>query len=182
VRVRCIVLRPITTLMVLMLLGSGAQAVETIRLYAGFAIVRRLDRPIGTVVVGNPDVADATVQSENRVVITAKKRTGSTNVIILDNENNEFFNAQIDVIDPEELLGFRPVRINNRAEPGRTGLHDYFAYDCSYRKCERRNDPLENITRPTAAPLIQQSIAPSQTNEAAPQTNENPPQTNTAPQ
>jgi Flp pilus assembly secretin CpaC len=48
-------------------------AVETIRLYAGFAAVRRLDRPIDTVVVGNPDVIDGTVQSENRVASAAKK-------------------------------------------------------------------------------------------------------------
>jgi Flp pilus assembly secretin CpaC len=54
-----------------------------------------LDRPVGTVIVGNPDIADVTVQSEKIVVLTAKKLQGNTNLIVLDTENNDLLKADI---------------------------------------------------------------------------------------
>ena len=47
----------------------------------------RLSRPIAEIIIGNPSVADITVQSTNLLVVTGKT-FGTTNVIVLDSERN----------------------------------------------------------------------------------------------
>jgi Flp pilus assembly secretin CpaC len=65
--------RRFLSLIFLMLLGPTASADELIRVLPGFSRLLRLDRPVGTVIVGNPDIADVTIQSEKAVVLTAQK-------------------------------------------------------------------------------------------------------------
>jgi hypothetical protein len=161
----CHMLLPRSSVIVLVFLislGSMVQADEPIQLRPGFATLLKLDRSVGTIVIGDPDVAEATVQSEKTVVLTAKKTTGATNVIILDNENNEFFNARITV--GGQNVG--KVEIHTR---GRPQLHEYYAYNCT-PVCERVKDELESMPRPPATgvgPEITQVNAPPQ--EAPPQ-------------
>jgi hypothetical protein len=126
-------------LVFLLFFGSMASADQLIRLMPGFATLLRLDRPVGTVIVGNPDVADATVQSEKTVVLTAKKIPGDTNVIILDSENNVFFRALISV--GGQSVG--KVEIHTK---GRQLLHEYYAYNCT-PVCARVKDDLEGFPR-----------------------------------
>lgn len=151
----------VIALVFLISLGSMVQADEPIQLRPGFATLLKLDRSVGTVIIGNPDIAEATVQSEKTVVLTAKKTTGATNVIILDNENNEFFNARITV--GGQNVG--KVEIHTK---GRRQLHEYYAYNCT-PVCERVKDELESMPRPpaTGAPEITLVNAPPQ--EAPPQ-------------
>jgi len=146
----------VIALVFLISLRSMVQADEPIQLRPGFATLLKLDRSVGTVIIGNPDVADATVQSEKTVVLTAKKTTGATNVIILDNENNKFFDATITV--GGQNVG--KVEIHTK---GRQLLHEYYAYNCT-PVCERVKDELESLPRPAAgtAPVMIQQTAPAQ--------------------
>lgn len=47
----------------------------------------RLPRPVAEIIIGNPGIADVTVQGGNLLVVTGKSY-GVTNIIALDNERN----------------------------------------------------------------------------------------------
>jgi len=47
----------------------------------------RIDRPVSEIIIGNPTVADVTVQSKQLLVVTGKS-FGKTNIILLDSEKN----------------------------------------------------------------------------------------------
>jgi Flp pilus assembly secretin CpaC len=49
--------------------------------------ILRLDRPAAEIIIGNPTIADVTIQSGNILVVTGKS-FGITNVIALDAERN----------------------------------------------------------------------------------------------
>ena len=74
------------TLFWLSLFAPTAQTTETetIQLSPGFARLIKLNQVIGTVIIGSPDVVDATLQGDKAVLLTAKRVTGSaaTNVIV----------------------------------------------------------------------------------------------------
>src|SRR2546421_12588133 len=89
--------RSALALVLLTFFGSMTQAAEVIRLRSGFATILKLNRSISTVIVGNPKIVDATPQSDRAVVLTAKEATGTTNILILDEQGNEFFNAMVSV-------------------------------------------------------------------------------------
>jgi hypothetical protein len=105
----------------------------------GHARVLKVDRPAGAVIVGNPEVADATVQDENTIVITGKKE-GDANVIILDKQNTEFFNVEVFVKDREAV---KTVEIHSQRV-----LHNYYSYYCPSGGgvCHRVKDPNESLT------------------------------------
>ncbi len=71
-------------------------AAETMLVPVDQAKILRLDQPASTIVVGNPMIADATVQDEQMVVITGKS-FGTTNLIILDREGNEILSTKLEV-------------------------------------------------------------------------------------
>jgi Flp pilus assembly secretin CpaC len=63
-------------------LGSAVQAQDLIVKYDQAAIVR-LPRPAAEIIIGNPSIADVTIQSGTSLVITGKS-FGVTNIIALD--------------------------------------------------------------------------------------------------
>ncbi len=145
---RHIRLVPQGALLALFCLGLFAPAVqaaetETIRLSPGFARLIKLNQPIGTVVIGSTDVVDATLQGDRAVLLTAKKITsaGSTNVIILDPQNTEIFNATIAV-----GYGSGKIEIHSKGRDSRPAgtVHEYWAYRCS-PICDRVEDKFETI-------------------------------------
>src|SRR4051794_36643304 len=77
-------------------LGTGAEAQKTIDLTIDFATVVKLDRPAKTIVIGNPGIADASVQDGTTVVLTGKA-AGTTNMIILDEKGTELANETLRV-------------------------------------------------------------------------------------
>lgn len=62
---------------------SMAQDGAPISVQANMARVLRLNAPAATVIVGNPGVADVTIQDPQTLVLTGKSY-GQTNLIILD--------------------------------------------------------------------------------------------------
>jgi Flp pilus assembly secretin CpaC len=69
-------------------LAGPSAAEEMIDLTIDFAKLMKLDRPAGTIVIGNPGIADATVEDESTIVLTGKA-AGTTNLIVLDEKGIE---------------------------------------------------------------------------------------------
>ena len=72
------------------------QASGRIDLISDLASVLRLDRPAGTIVVGNPVIADATMSDEGTLVLTGKA-PGTTNLVVLDKDGAELLNKVVRV-------------------------------------------------------------------------------------
>jgi len=75
---------------------GAAAAQEVVDVTIDFAKILRLDRQAGTIVIGNPGIADATVENEKTIVLTGKA-AGATNLIVLDSAGEEMLNAQVRV-------------------------------------------------------------------------------------
>jgi Flp pilus assembly secretin CpaC len=75
---------------------SAAPVGETVDVTIDFAKILRLDEPAATIFIGNPGIADASVEDERTVVLTGKT-AGTTNLIILDKDGKEMANAVIRV-------------------------------------------------------------------------------------
>jgi len=167
VRISSIVgLRGTIIWLLLMCLMTTASTARDLLLRPGFSELLKLGRPVGDVIVGDPDIADVTIQSEQQIVITAKPRIGMTNVIVLDRENKELFSANIIVAGSD--IG--KVEIHSR--PNRNELHNYFAYNCPRTGglCQRVKDELESLTRvELVGPAPPQISGPGLIQPSAPQ-------------
>ena len=65
------------------LAASLPAAADSIKVFVNQARVVKLARPADTIIVGNPQIADAAVQDASTVVLTGKG-CGVTNLVILD--------------------------------------------------------------------------------------------------
>ena len=134
---------------------SFAQTPEPVQLTPGFTRLIRFDRPIATVVIGNPEVADARAQTDRSIALVGKA-VGITNLIALDNTGAEVFSSLV-------VVGARDagkVIMNTR----RT-LHEYWAYRCTSDNCVRVEDRLEYLQ--PSAPIVV-APAPQSPGPAAP--------------
>ncbi|WP_408015689.1 pilus assembly protein N-terminal domain-containing protein [Rhizobium alarense] len=76
-------------------LGSVAHAEEPMmRVYMDHARVLKLDRPVSKVIIGNAEVADATVADAQTIVITGRN-FGTTNLVLLDIDGNAIVDERI---------------------------------------------------------------------------------------
>lgn len=66
---------------------AATAAEDTILVEVDRAKVVRLNQPAQTVIIGNPSIADASVQSRDLLVVTGKS-FGVTNLVVLDHANN----------------------------------------------------------------------------------------------
>jgi Flp pilus assembly secretin CpaC len=67
------------------------------------AQVLRVSRPADVVIIGNPAIADATVQDSQTLVITGKS-FGSTNIIILDATGQSIAEDVVTVTQPNDVV------------------------------------------------------------------------------
>ena len=79
----------------LMILPNMAQA-QNLHIKVDEAAVIKLDRPAKRVILGNPAIADVAAQSTTLLVLTGKS-FGHTNLIVLDENNEEITNRKIRV-------------------------------------------------------------------------------------
>lgn len=75
------------------LLAFPAQA-EAIQVLMNQAKIVKLARPADTIVIGNPEIADASVQDASTIVLTGKG-FGVTNLVILDRDGTPIVDEQI---------------------------------------------------------------------------------------
>ena len=88
-----------------------AQAGTGIEVTMNQAKIVKLARPADTIVIGNPAIADASVQDASTVVLTGKG-FGVTNLVILDGDGSPIIDEQVTVIRQDASS----VRIYRRAE------------------------------------------------------------------
>ncbi|WP_425336150.1 pilus assembly protein N-terminal domain-containing protein [Sinorhizobium numidicum] len=72
----------------------GVRAEEMMRVYMDHARVLKLDRPVSKVIIGNSEVADATVADAKTIVLTGRN-FGTTNLVILDQDGNAIVDERI---------------------------------------------------------------------------------------
>lgn len=77
------------------LVASAVRADEDIlQVYMDHARVLKLDRPVSKVIIGNAEVADATVADANTIVLTGRS-FGTTNLVLLDADGNAIVDERI---------------------------------------------------------------------------------------
>ena len=91
--------------------AGGAMADTGIQVVMNQAKIVKLARPADTLVIGNPAIADASVQDATTVVLTGKG-FGVTNLVILDSEGAPVVDEQVFVTRGDA----RSVRIYRRAD------------------------------------------------------------------
>ncbi|MEO0542254.1 MAG: pilus assembly protein N-terminal domain-containing protein [Pseudomonadota bacterium] len=83
---------------------SIAQAdTDEIVLSLNHARVIKLSRPASTVIVGNPEIADATVGDPQTIVLTGQG-FGRTNLVILDSDGAPIFDESVAVSRDDDVL------------------------------------------------------------------------------
>ena len=78
---------------------SAMAASNVIQVLVDQATLVRLDRPAAEIVVGNPSIADVSVQSGKVLVVTGKS-FGETNLIVMDADGKVVANRQLIVQEP----------------------------------------------------------------------------------
>lgn len=79
---------------------ATAEAKDPISVTIDMAKVMRVSAPAATVVLGNPAIADATVQDRQTLVITGKA-VGMTNLVVLDAKGQLVADEVINVMRPQ---------------------------------------------------------------------------------
>jgi len=102
---------------------AGARADDTINVVLDQARIVKLPDHVGTIVVGNPLIADVTLQSGGLMVVTGKGY-GRTNIIALDRSGGVLLETAVQVQGPHNV-----VVVYRGA--------DRESYSCA-PKCERR--------------------------------------------
>lgn len=69
---------------------------DTVDLVIDFAKVLQLSEPVSTIIIGNPGIADATVQDDQTIVLTGKA-AGMTNLIAMNGDGEELANVVVRV-------------------------------------------------------------------------------------
>ncbi|MDW9450619.1 pilus assembly protein PilQ [Sinorhizobium meliloti] len=83
-----------TALLAIAAPGGARAAEEMMRVYMDHARVLKLDRPVSKVIIGNAEVADATVADAKTIVLTGRN-FGTTNLVILDQDGNAMVDERI---------------------------------------------------------------------------------------
>lgn len=106
------------------LISQNAEAADPLRVPVDEAMLMRLPEKVGTIVIGNPLIADVTLQSGGLVVVTGKGY-GTTNLVALDRDGNVLLERPITVVGAKDnvLVVYRGA--------------DRQTYSCEPR-CERR--------------------------------------------
>lgn len=95
-----------------LLAGSPGRAAQAgIEVVMNQAKIVKLTRPADTIVIGNPAIADASVQDPTTVVLTGKG-FGVTNLVVLDAEGTPIVDQQVYV----SRHSASSVRVYRRAE------------------------------------------------------------------
>jgi Flp pilus assembly secretin CpaC len=102
---------------------GGAGAAETLTVVLDQAQITQLPERVATIVIGNPLIADVTLQAGGNMVITGKGY-GSTNIIALDRTGATLMTKIVRVVGPRDtVIVYRGI--------------DRESYSCA-PDCERR--------------------------------------------
>lgn len=74
--------------------AGAAEDQDLLRVFMNQARVLKLDRPVAKVIVGNSEVADATVADPTTIVLTGRS-FGATNLVLLDKDGNAIADERV---------------------------------------------------------------------------------------
>jgi Flp pilus assembly secretin CpaC len=96
-----------------MLLAPAVAYAESapVSVKVNMARILRINAPASTVIIGNPAIADVTIQDSQTLVLTGKAY-GQTNLIILDSQGSPIADTMIEVI--QDLAGVVTVYLGDR--------------------------------------------------------------------
>lgn len=77
--------------------SAHAATNEPITVKANMARILRISAPAATVIIGNPGVADVTIQDPQTLILTGKS-FGETNLIVLDSAGNPVADTMVSVV------------------------------------------------------------------------------------
>ena len=77
------------------------------------ARVLRINAPASTVIIGNPAIADVTIQDPQTLVLTGKAY-GQTNLIVLDGKGSPIADTLVEVV--QDLAGIVTVYMGDRRQ------------------------------------------------------------------
>ena len=83
--------------------ATPARAIDTITVSLDQATITRMPENVSTLVIGNPLIADVTVQPGGMLVVTGKGY-GTTNLIALDRSGAVISERYIQVISPQDQV------------------------------------------------------------------------------
>lgn len=89
------------TLLAAVVLGAAAAQADTVTVSIDDARVMRLPERVATVVIGNPLIADASLQRGGVLVVTGKGY-GATNLLALDRDGRVVLNKTVRVQGPSQ--------------------------------------------------------------------------------
>ncbi len=92
-------------------LAANATEDGGISLVLNHAKVLKLSRPAATIIIGNPAIADATVQDASTIVLTGRD-FGQTNIVVLDDAGIPIFDERL-AVTREQLTTMRIYRRAN---------------------------------------------------------------------
>lgn len=101
---RRVTILPLVLAATLILAAAPATAAEgPISVKVNMARILKISSPAATVIIGNPGVADVTIQDPQTLVLTGKSY-GQTNLIILDDLGGPIADTTIEVIQAQSDL------------------------------------------------------------------------------
>jgi Flp pilus assembly secretin CpaC len=83
--------------------STSAHGAETLTVVLDQATISKLPERVATIVIGNPMIADITVQTGGLIVVTGKA-FGTTNMIALDRAGAVLAERNIEVLGPNEKV------------------------------------------------------------------------------
>jgi Flp pilus assembly secretin CpaC len=96
-------MRSIAAFILGLLLAGGPALAETtdpISVKVNMARILRISAPAATVIIGNPGVADITIQDPQTLILTGRSY-GQTNLIVLDAAGNPVADTMVSVVQPQ---------------------------------------------------------------------------------
>lgn len=112
--------------------------VAKLELKPGFTTLLEFNEPVRTLAIGNPEIADASAQSDRTFLLKANK-VGETNLIAIDEAGRAIYRATL-------LVG--GGEIGRMTVHSRRTLHDYWTYRCTEFNCQRFDDKYETQAAP----------------------------------
>jgi Flp pilus assembly secretin CpaC len=88
-------------LLIVMAAGRVAMAADSINVHVDQAAIVKMPENVGTLVVGNPLIADVAVQPGGLLIVTGKGY-GATNLVALDRRGNVLMERSVRVAGPRD--------------------------------------------------------------------------------
>ncbi len=123
-----------------------------LRVYMDHARVLKLDRPVSKVIVGNSQVADATVADPKTIVLTGRS-FGTTNIVLLDSDGNAIVDERV-LVSIDEGNTVRVYRQTNRSALSCTPNCEQHAYMNNATPCRIRQPVKGRFSFPSLYSII----------------------------